>query len=83
MPPANPYADISYIRPKSRVVFVLLAVFFGAFGAHNFYAGYNKKAVIQLCITLCTCFYASLISWIWAIVEACTVTADDDGVQLT
>ena len=71
-----------YVRPKSRVVFVLLAIFLGAFGAHNFYTGYNKKAVIQLCISVCTCFYASPISWIWAIVEACTVTMDDDGVLL-
>jgi hypothetical protein len=29
---------------------------------------------------LFTCFYGSFISWIWAIVEACTVTHDDDGV---
>ncbi len=45
-----------YEPRKSRVVFVLLAVFLGAFGGHNFYAGYVKKAVIQLCITLFSCF---------------------------
>ena len=72
----------SYVKPKSRVAFVLLAVFLGSFGAHNFYAGYTRKAVIQLLITVCTCFYASLITWIWAIVEACTVNTDDDGVLL-
>lgn len=86
MPPTPAYYDQAYasyyVRPKSRVVFVLLAIFLGAFGAHNFYTGYNKKAVIQLCVTVCTCFYGSLISWIWAIVEACTVTMDDDGVLL-
>jgi TM2 domain-containing membrane protein YozV len=76
-----PPAPISGYEPrKSRVVFVLLAVFLGAFGGHNFYAGYVKKAVIQLCITLFSCFTGSFISWIWAIVEACMVNRDDDGI---
>jgi TM2 domain-containing membrane protein YozV len=76
-----PPAPISGYEPrKSRVVFVLLAVFLGAFGGHNFYAGYVKKAVIQLCITLFSCFTGSFISWIWAIVEACLVNRDDDGI---
>jgi TM2 domain-containing membrane protein YozV len=78
MPTNHPWYD--YAPRKSRVVFVLLAVFLGAFGGHNFYAGYAKKGTIQICITLFTCFYGSFVSWIWAIVEACTVTHDDDGV---
>jgi TM2 domain-containing membrane protein YozV len=77
-PPPGPIS--SYEPRKSRVVFVLLAVFLGAFGGHNFYAGYVKKAVIQLCITLFSCFTGSFISWIWAIVEACMVNRDDDGI---
>jgi TM2 domain-containing membrane protein YozV len=77
-PPPGPID--SYEPRKSRVVFVLLAVFLGAFGGHNFYAGYVKKAVIQLCITLFSCFTGSFISWIWAIVEACMVNRDDDGI---
>ena len=77
-PPPGPIH--SYEPRKSRVVFVLLAVFLGAFGGHNFYAGYVKKAVIQLCITLFSCFTGSFISWIWAIVEACIVNRDDDGI---
>jgi TM2 domain-containing membrane protein YozV len=75
-----PAAMDSYAPRKSRVVFVLLAIFLGAFGGHNFYAGYVKKAVIQLCITILSCFAGSLVSWIWAIVEACVVNQDDDGV---
>ena len=78
--PPPPAPLHSYEPRKSRVVFVLLAVFLGAFGGHNFYAGYVKKAVIQLCITLFSCFTGSFISWIWAIVEACMVNRDDDGI---
>lgn len=65
--------------PKSRVRFVLLGVFLGFLGAHNFYAGYNKKAAIQLLLTLLTCFYGAVVSWIWAIVEVCVISEAEDG----
>lgn len=70
-------------RPKSRVAFVLFGVFLGFFGAHNFYAGYVKKGVAQLCVTLFTCFYGAPVSWIWAIIEICIINKDMDGVQFT
>ena len=78
--PAYAYAYSSSIRPKSRVTYVLLALFLGSFGLHNFYAGYSRKAAIQLCVSLLTCLWLSPIMWIWAIVEACTISAADDGV---
>jgi TM2 domain-containing membrane protein YozV len=68
---------------KKRVQFVLLAIFLGMFGAHNFYAGYTKKGFIQVCFTVLTCFYAALVSWVWAIVEACVVNTDADGELFT
>lgn len=63
---------------KSRTTFVLLGVFLGAFGVHNFYAGYPRKGAAQLCLSLFTCFYAAIVSEIWAIVEVCTITTDGD-----
>lgn len=69
-----------YIRRRSRLTYILLGVLLGAFGGHNFYAGYTKRAVVQLLLTVLTCFYGGIVSWIWAIVEVCTVTEDDDGV---
>ena len=78
--PISPGAG-GYDPRKSRVVFVLLAVFLGAVGAHNFYAGYTRKAVIQVCITVFSCSIGGIVSWIWAVVEACTVNRDDDGVE--
>jgi TM2 domain-containing membrane protein YozV len=68
---------------KKRVQFVLLAIFLGMFGAHNFYAGYTKKGFMQVCFTVLTCFYAAVVSWVWAIVEACIVNTDADGEQFT
>ena len=64
---------------KSHITFILLGVFLGALGVHNFYAGYVRKAAAQLCLSLFSCFSGSFISWIWAIVEACIVNRDDDG----
>jgi TM2 domain-containing membrane protein YozV len=68
-------------QPKTRVIFVLLGIFLGVFGVHNFYAGYVKKGSIQLCVTLLSCFYGAVVSWIWAIIEICTVNKDAEGTQ--
>jgi TM2 domain-containing membrane protein YozV len=70
-------------QPKSRAAFVLLGIFLGVFGVHNFYAGYIQKGVVQLLLTLLTCFYGAIVSWVWAIVEICMISQDRDGVQFT
>ena len=67
--------------PKSRTVYILLAVFLGAYGVHNFFAGDKKAGLIKLLVTFLTCFIGALPMWIWAIVEACTVTQDANGVR--
>jgi hypothetical protein len=67
--------------PKRRTTFILLGALLGAFGAHNFYAGYHKKAGIQLALTVLTVGFASPMSWIWAIIDICTVSKDSWGVQ--
>jgi TM2 domain-containing membrane protein YozV len=69
-----------YIRRRSRLTYILLGVLLGAFGGHNFYAGYVKRAVAQLLLTVLSCFFGAIVSWIWAIVEVCTVKQDDDGI---
>jgi TM2 domain-containing membrane protein YozV len=68
---------------KSRQIYVLLGVFLGIFGVHNFYAGYIQRAVSQLCLTVLTCFYGAVVSWVWAIVEVCVISRDYDGVEFT
>jgi TM2 domain-containing membrane protein YozV len=81
--PASFITPSGYVVHKNRVAYVMLAIFFGALGIHNFYAGYIKKAVVQCCITVFTAFLASPVIWIWAIVEACTVNRDGDDVLFT
>ena len=73
------------MQPKSRLAYILLAIFLGGFGVHNFYAGYTKKAVIQLLLTV-------LLGWtgvvalgvlVWIIIDIIQVTADSNGVPMT
>ena len=68
-----------YGPPKSKTTFILLGIFLGGIGAHNFYAGYNNKAIIQLLVSLLTGFIGSIFISIWAIIEVCTVTVDANG----
>lgn len=67
--------------PKSRTTFILLGALLGAFGAHSFYAGYTKKGAIQLAITLLTLGFAGPMSWVWAVIDICTINQDHLGVQ--
>jgi TM2 domain-containing membrane protein YozV len=79
--PAPPGEEAEAHEPKNRSSFILLGALLGAFGAHNFYAGYYKKAGIQLAITLLTLGFASPMSWMWAVIDICTIDRDRWGVQ--
>lgn len=68
-------------EPKDRTIFIVAGALLGAFGAHNFYAGYYKKAIAQLAITVVTLGFGSPMSWIWAIIDICTVNHDARGIQ--
>ena len=65
---------------KDRVAYVLLAVLLGC-GIHNFFAGYTTKGIIQLLVSILSCGILWFFMWIWAIIEACTVTQDANGVR--
>jgi TM2 domain-containing membrane protein YozV len=66
---------------KNRTTFIVLGVLLGPFGAHNFYAGYKGKGAAQLCITVFTLGFASPMSWIWAVIDVCTVSSDGKGIK--
>jgi TM2 domain-containing membrane protein YozV len=68
-------------QPKSRTTFIVLGVLLGAFGAHSFYAGYKKKGAIQLAITALSLGFAGPMSWVWAVIDICTITQDEGGVE--
>jgi TM2 domain-containing membrane protein YozV len=73
--------QVGFDNHKNKMTFVMLGVLLGALGAHNFYAGYKKKAIAQLCITVLTLGYGAPMSWIWAIIDVLTVEKDSEGIQ--
>lgn len=73
---------------KNKVVAGLLAIFLGGFGVHNFYLGYNGKAVAQLLITVLSCCLLSFVSSIWGFIEGIlilcgNIDVDANGNKLT
>jgi hypothetical protein len=66
---------------KNRTTFILLGTLLGAVGAHNFYAGYRKKAIAQLCISVVSLGFASPMAWVWAVIDVFTVDRDGAGVK--
>ncbi len=86
-PPPSAYAfparPIIIKAAKARWVFILLGLFLGTLGIHNFYAGYNQKGVTQLLIAVIGSLVVvgPIVSAIWAIIDICTITKDAEGVQ--
>jgi TM2 domain-containing membrane protein YozV len=66
---------------KNRTTFIVLGALLGFFGAHNFYAGYKRKAVAQLCLTAFSLGFAGVMSWVWAVIDVCTVDRDSQGIK--
>jgi TM2 domain-containing membrane protein YozV len=66
---------------KMRMTFITLGVLLGFFGVHNFYAGYRRRGLAQLLITILSLGLASPMTWIWAVIDICTVNRDNRGVR--
>ncbi len=66
---------------KSKVVAGVLGIILGAFGAHNFYLGYNGKAIAQLLITILSCGILSVVSGIWGLIEGIMVLTGSINVD--
>ena len=60
---------IDNVNGKSKITAGILGIFLGCYGVHNFYIGYNGKAIAQLLITLLSLFLLSWVSAIWGLIE--------------
>lgn len=75
---------------KSKLAAGLLGIFLGYLGIHNFYLGYNDKAVAQLLLTVVgwiLCGIGPIAASIWGLIEgimilAGNITVDANGVPL-
>ncbi len=67
---------------KSRIAYIVMAIILGSLGIHNFYAGYTKRAVFQVLLTLLTGWTVAtlVVLWIWIFIEIIIVNKDAKGV---
>lgn len=65
---------------KSRLAYILLGLFVGSIGIHNFYAGYTGRGIAQLCLTLLSFGFLGFVSAIWALIEIIVVKQDANGI---
>lgn len=66
---------------KSRGIYIILALFFGLLGVHNFYAGRYGIGAAQLIITATLGWFVVgiVITVLWSIYDMFTVKADGTG----
>ena len=68
-------------QPKSKMAAGLLGIFLGCFGVHNFYLGYNGKAVAQLLMTILSCGILGIVSGIWGLIEGILILTGSINVD--
>lgn len=55
--------------PKQMIVALLLGLFIGTLGIHNFYLGHTGRGIAQLLITILTLGIGVLITGPWVLIE--------------
>ena len=84
----NPIAQ-GYTENKSKLVAGLLGIFVGGLGIHNFYLGYQQRAITQLLLsTIGIIIIGPIIAGIWGLIEGIqiltgTIDTDAKGNRLT
>jgi TM2 domain-containing membrane protein YozV len=88
--PTRERGDYRPSDQKSRIAYILLGVFLGLLGIHNFYAGRTGSGVAQLLITLisiplmffCIGFVTIFVPVVWVLVEMIVVDEDGNNVPM-
>lgn len=71
------------MNQKSKMAAGLLGIFLGAWGIHNFYLGFIKKAIIQIVVSLVTCGIGGIWGFIEGIMILCgKINTDANGNPL-
>ncbi len=67
--------------PKSKTIAIILALFLGVYGAHDFYLGYTKNGIIKIVLTLSV--IGIFVSGPWTIIDLikiiCNGKLDSNG----
>jgi TM2 domain-containing membrane protein YozV len=83
-PNSSPQSVAVVKAAKSRGLYIILGLFLGWLGIHNFYAGFHGRGAAQLIITtlLGWLYIGVVITAIWALIEVCTITEDATGDKM-
>ena len=83
---ASPFAAPA-TAPRSRFAYILLALFLGGFGLHNFYAGRVLSGLLQLACFAAAMLLGNLIALavlgVWLLGEIVLVSRDANGQAMT
>lgn len=79
------YQPVVAISSRSRGVYIILGLFLGCLGIHNFYAGHSGKGVAQLLITLILGIFVIgfFITAVWALIDIIAVKTDGNGMRMS
>lgn len=84
LPPPSPTIDaLRNSPPKNYIIFIILAIFLGGLGIHNFYAGYRDRGlaelVLWLVLTCISCGALGLLCWVYVIIDIIYIKQDAAG----
>ena len=65
--------------PRSRLTYILLALFVGTLGLHSFYARYKRRGLLAIILTATV--FGLVFSILMAFYDIITVTNDAAGVR--
>lgn len=82
--PAKPEPQAAIRVAKSRGIYIILGLFFGMLGIHNFYVGRLGVGAAQLLITLILGWFVVglIITFVWVLIDLISVTKDGKGLAL-
>lgn len=66
---------------KSKIIAGVLGILLGSLGIHNFYLGYNTKAIIQLLISVISLGTLAFIPAIWGLIEGVLILVSQPGTE--
>lgn len=82
---AQATSGVSGKSPKTRLAYILLGLFLGGFGVHNFYIGRIGVGVGQLLLTLCLgwMIFPLFFIGLWILLEVIMISKDSEGRTLS
>lgn len=84
--PTTPSRTTVARSTRVRSIYIILGILFGYLGFHNLYAGYHKAGLAQFFLSLVlgafTAGFGIFVTWIWALLDICSVTTDAENRKM-